>query len=261
MRFSKTMGVVVLVIAALSLVLVPKSSASIFEERTLLTFNQPVEIPGQILPPGSYVFKVVDNIMQNRNLIMVTNADETNSYGIFMTVPACLDACIKTTLDKPIVKWAERPAGQPQAIAAWWYPGWNYPTPNEDKPRFIAGYGSDGHAFIYPKRKVVAMAAVPPAPQPAPVAPPAPVAEAAVVPQPAPEPAAEPTPAPVVEEQTRVAQNEQQAAPEQAPPEQAAPEQQATLPKTASSLPLVGLMGLMSLAAAFALFIVTRRAS
>jgi hypothetical protein len=77
-----------------------------------------------------------------------------------------------------------------------------------------------------------------------PVAAPAPVAEAAPVPAPAPEVAA-PAPAPV----------ETAAAPEPAPAPQAPAEQprqiaRAELPATASDLPLLGLLGLLSLAAA-----------
>jgi hypothetical protein len=261
MRFLNKIGVV-LAIAAFSLVFSSKANAMVTDEQVTFTFNQPVEIPGMVLPAGTYVFRVLDDITGDRNLIQVLDANQTHVFGTFMTVPARFVEAADWSRDrnKVYIRFAERPAGQPQAIEAWYAPAVsaNDPTNSMINLRLLANNGMNGHAFIYPKRKLVSVAKAAPA-QPAPVAPP-PQQEAAVVPQPAPEPApaAEPTPAPA--EEPLVAQNdttEQQPAPEQ----QAAPEQPATLPKTASSLPLVGLMGLLSLTAAFGLLIATRRAS
>ena len=85
--------------------------------------------------------------------------------------------------------------------------------------------------------------AAPPAPAPAAeiaeAAPAAPVAEPAAVPQPPPAPQAEAVP--------------------QLPPEQPRQVAQAELPRTASPLPLVGLMGLLSLAAAAGMRLFARR--
>lgn len=119
-------------------------------------------------------------------------------------------------------------------------------------------------------RDVTAVLAEQPAPAPAPVpeAPPAaPVAEAAPAPEPAPASAPPPAPAPapapeVVEaapepEPAPVAQ-----APEPAPAPAPAPAQQvaqAELPRTASPLPVAGLVGLLSLAAGAGLRRIRRR--
>ena len=112
-----------------------------------------------------------------------------------------------------------------------------------------------------------AAAVTTPAPAPEPVAPaepvaaappaPAPEAEVAAVPPPAPFPeapvAAAPPPAPAPEPapQTSTAQ--------QAPPEPPRQIAQAPLPKTASPLPIIGLIGLLSLTAAAGMRLLRRR--
>lgn len=111
-------------------------------------------------------------------------------------------------------------------------------------------------------REPVARAAAEPAPAPAPVAEAAPaappVAEPAPAPAPAeiaaaPEPPAEPPAAPERPAETAVAPAPEPApAPQtvqQAPPERPRQVAQAELPNTASPLPLLGLIGLLSLAA------------
>ena len=93
------------------------------------------------------------------------------------------------------------------------------------------------------------VAAAPPAPAPeaevAAVPPPAPFPEAPVAAAPPPAPAPEPTP------QTSTAQ--------QAPPEPPRQVAQAPLPKTASPLPIIGLIGLLSLTAAAGMRLLRRR--
>jgi hypothetical protein len=101
--------------------------------------------------------------------------------------------------------------------------------------------GHELHLFEVEVESVRApqLAAAPAAPAPEPAPAPPVVAEAAPAPAPAPEPAPEPAPAPEVA-----------AAPA---PEPEAPVQEgqiAQLPKVSSPMPLVGLMGLLSLAAA-----------
>ena len=124
--------------------------------------------------------------------------------------------------ENTIVTFAERPAGSPQAIKVWYYPG-----------------HSTGHEFVYPKVRAVELAKEVNEPVPAVAVEPAPVAEMEKEPIVAEMPSGEEVPVTKAFEQSvEVAQ---------------------ALPKTASSLPLIGLAGLMSLAAAFALLIITRR--
>ena len=74
MRFWKSVGVLV-VIAALSFVFVPKVSASERDQKTIVTFSGPVEIPGKVLTPGTYTFKVLD-LAGTRDVVQVLDKNE-----------------------------------------------------------------------------------------------------------------------------------------------------------------------------------------
>ena len=112
MRLMRSMGVVV-VIAALTFVLVPKAGANEWDQKTILTFNQSVEVPGVVLPAGTYVFKVL-NVMGTRDVIQVLNRHEDNVCATFIALPAEK----ATPSDRTDIRFAERPAGLPPAIEA-----------------------------------------------------------------------------------------------------------------------------------------------
>jgi hypothetical protein len=201
------------------------AKADTWDQKTIFTFSGPVEIPGQVLPAGTYVFKLA-NSAADRNIVQVFNKDENHLYGTFIAIP---DYRMRPS-SKPIITFAERPAGSPEAIRAWFYPGDNY-----------------GHDFVYPKPKAMALAKVnntPVASMPAELAPnttlPAKTMQEphVVAMQTAQIKAQKPT-----EEEVEVAEVFVVAAPD---PE---PETPATLPETASNLPLVGLWGLFMVAA------------
>jgi hypothetical protein len=46
--------------------MVPLATASEWDQKTIFTFSGPVEIPGQVLPAGTYVFKLVEPNSQER---------------------------------------------------------------------------------------------------------------------------------------------------------------------------------------------------
>ncbi len=52
-----------------------------------MTFNKPVEIPGMVLGPGTYVFKLLDS-PADRNVVQIFNADESHLYEDILAVPA-----------------------------------------------------------------------------------------------------------------------------------------------------------------------------
>lgn len=123
-------------ILALTLAAPPQAKADDWDQKITFTFSGPVEIPGQVLPAGTYVFKLADS-NSDRNIVEVFNKNEKQLYGIFLTIP---DYRLKPR-SKPIITFDERPADAPEAVRAWFYPGENY-----------------GHAFVYPKKKAVALA-------------------------------------------------------------------------------------------------------
>jgi hypothetical protein len=114
----------------------PRALADDWDQRTIFTFSGPVEIPGQVLPAGTYVFKLADS-SSNRNIVQVYSKNEKQLYGTFLAVP---DARLRPS-GKPIITFDERAAGDPEAVKAWFYPGDNY-----------------GHDFVYPRAKAAALA-------------------------------------------------------------------------------------------------------
>jgi len=89
-----------------------------WNKKTTLTFNQPVELPGVILPAGQYVFKLAD-FASSRNVVQVFNADEDQIYATILAIPSYR----MEPADEPLILFEERRSDQPQAIHAWFYPG------------------------------------------------------------------------------------------------------------------------------------------
>jgi outer membrane protein OmpA-like peptidoglycan-associated protein len=88
-----------------------------WNKATRLTFNQPFEIPGMVLPAGTYVFKRADSV--DPHVIEISNADETHVYATLETIS---DYRMEPS-DKTVVTFEEREKGSPEAIKSWFYPG------------------------------------------------------------------------------------------------------------------------------------------
>jgi hypothetical protein len=127
-----------LVVLLTALVLSPIVKADQWDQKTVFTFSGPVAIPGQVLPAGTYVFKLASS-NSNRHIVQVFNKEQNHIYGTFLAIP---DYRMHPT-NKPLVKFHERASGEPQAIKAWFYPGHTY-----------------GHELVYPKQKAVELAAL-----------------------------------------------------------------------------------------------------
>lgn len=125
----RLMMMISLSFALLCLSLAPRAQAGLTDQETKLTFSAPVELPGLALPAGTYTFKIA-NLPSDRNVVLVCDKDNEYLLGIFLTNP---DFRYETT-DRTEVKFAETPAGSPEALKEWFYPGSMW-----------------GHEFIYPK--------------------------------------------------------------------------------------------------------------
>jgi hypothetical protein len=224
-------------------VVAPTANADEHNRKTKVTITEPVEVPGAVLQPGTYVFILADT-EDNRHTVYIKNERENHTYATIFAVP---NYKVRKEGKTELSFW-ETPAGQPKALRAWFYPGDTY-----------------GQEFMYPKTRVteinqVASQQVPEAPadvqppsEPAPTVaentpPPAPEAAPAPAPEPAPAPqpvaaapAPEPAPAPVA-----VAEN----APPPAPAE---------IPHTASDVPLFALFGFGLIALAAGVRVFSRR--
>lgn len=101
--------------------LAPKAAADAWDKKTIVTFNAPVEVPGKVLQPGTYVFKVLDSA-SNRNILQIWDQDEKHLEATVLGVP---DYRLMPA-EKPVLNFEERPSGSPEALKAWFYPGENY---------------------------------------------------------------------------------------------------------------------------------------
>jgi len=203
------------------------ASAQIWNKRTSVTFSAPVEIPGvgaQVLPAGTYVFKLLDS-QSDRHIVQIFNKDESHLYATILAIP---NYRLRAT-DKTVMTFAERAAGDPQAIRAWFYPGDN-----------------SGQEFVYPKKRAVELAKVTKAPV---IYIPDELAASIVAPI---RTATEPPVIAFKEVPLRAVTPEGQdiAITEVVVPP---PVQTAGLPKTASDLPMLALMGFLCLTVAVSL--------
>jgi len=210
---------------------IPNARAGVWDQTVITTFSNPVEIPGQILPSGTYVFKIV-NVVGKRDIVQVSNADESHVFATAFTVTRYRP---KATAE-PVFVFEERGMNSPPAVQAWFYPGY-----------------IDGHQFIYRSRVAsesmsAGMATTTTTEAAAP----------AVVEESAPVMSAE---ANSTEVEGTPSTTEATEAPEvQAAPETTAPAPApAELPKTASTTPLIGLIGTLLLAAALGLKMLASR--
>jgi LPXTG-motif cell wall-anchored protein len=240
-RFKVLASIFCLSLAALAFSASVKADA--WNKKTIVTFSQPVEVPGGVvLPPSTYVFKLLDSA-SNRHIVQIFNEDQTHIYATVLAIP---NYRLRVT-GKTVITFTERAAGEPQAIRAWFYPGDNF-----------------GQEFVYRKSRAVELAKQTNSPmtseleseitkptkslneepeadlkqsQSTAVNPPEKEVEIAQAVEP---PPAKTTPTP--QEETANA-----------------PESMEQLPKTASQLPFWGLIGFLSLGAGLALMWVSKR--
>jgi len=226
-----------------------------WDKKTTITIDEPMQLPTTTLQPGTYVIRLLATSAADRHTVQFFDKDETHLVTTILAIP---NERLRAT-GKSVFAFWETPAGQPKAQRAWFYPGYNFGQefayPKDEAIR-ISARNSNVKVPINEEKTTevtTTTAAAEPAPSPAPVAvaEPAPVAEPTPAPAPAPVEVAaaqQPTPAPVdTSDAQRVTP-----APTPAPAAD-------TLPQTASNLPLFGVIGLLSLAAALALKVAYKR--
>jgi outer membrane protein OmpA-like peptidoglycan-associated protein len=94
-----------------------RANADELNTSSRLTFSQPVEIPGMVLPAGTYVFKRADSV--DPHVIQIWNADQTHEYATLETVP---DFRWKPS-DEAVVTFEQRQKDSPKAVRSWFGPG------------------------------------------------------------------------------------------------------------------------------------------
>ena len=227
----------------ISFAMIPTLQADQWDKKTLLTVNEPIQMPSCCTPdhtvtlqPGAYVLVLVDSL-SDRHIVRVFDKDQKNVITTILAIP---NYRLQPT-GKTVFQYWEVPAGQPKALRAWFYPGDNF-----------------GQEFAYHKQTAAQIAAYDKVPVPAieidtkveedlKTAPLVVVDETGktgelAVTKPEPSPRFEPVETAAVQARDRV-------------------EPADTLPHTASPVPLFGLIGILSLATFTILKIRSRRIS
>jgi hypothetical protein len=224
---------------------IPAARADDYDKTTKITVTEPVRLPTMTLQPGNYSLRLLE-ASGNRHVVQVRD-ESGKGLGLILALPNYR----LVPKDKTVLTYWETPPGQARALRAWFYPGDRFGQefiyPKKEAAQ-IAGYTggtlpdqsadlktaaelktakvenfdesnsqppSDAPATVTAATATTA-AAEPAQPQPQLIAQAAPPAEPAAPPAPAP---ADTTPAP------------------------------GQLPQTGSDLPLIGMIGLLSLAA------------
>jgi len=250
MKSLTTFGIIMCLVAGM-LALAPSAQADQWNKRTIMTINETIEIPGATLTPGKYVFKLLDS-PSNRHIVQVFNEDESQLINTILAIP---NERLRPTGKTEFGFW-EMPQGSAPALRSWFYPGDNF-----------------GQEFAYPESTVPKVASTEKVPTlsdeeqanlskgttseastDVAVNQPSPAPEAAPAVTPPETPAVEPQPVQdqsragassvdttsttAVQETTEVAQNQ--------PDRSSTVDRESRLPSTASGLPLLGLMGFLS---------------
>lgn len=105
--------------------------ADLRDQATTMTFSEPIQIPGQILPAGTYLFRLA-NPDSSQDIVRIFNSDGTALYATLQTIAAEHRELTGDTT----VTLAEQGAGKPDALLTWFYPGC-----------------VNGHEFVYSKEK------------------------------------------------------------------------------------------------------------
>ena len=217
----------------------PATRADMWNKKTILTFSGPVKVANTTLPAGTYVFKLADTA--DRHVVQIFNKDENHVYATVLA----FSASRLEPADNTVIRFAETASSGATSsgtlpadglpVKQWFYPG---DTIGIEFPVRPAAMTETAAATPAPAPPETPVAAAEPAPSPAPEPAPAETAEAQPAPSPAPQAQQEPAPA--------------------AEPA-AQPSTPSSLPKTASPVPLIGLIGLLSLGSAAGLGLAARR--
>ena len=130
MKFSK-LSMIAGFIIAFVLILELAAHADEDNQLTSISFSEAVQVPGRILPAGTYQFVLANN-EANRDIVWIFNADRTQLFATVQTVPTERTRETNGTS----ITLAQRPSGQPDALVSWFYPG-----------------TLTGHEFLYSKQE------------------------------------------------------------------------------------------------------------
>jgi hypothetical protein len=126
MKVRKTLAILGLMLTFT--IMLPVVHADDWNQATRFTFNQPVQVPGHILPAGTYFFQLVGD---NHHLVQIFNEDRTAVAILYSVSRERYDRRAEAA-----ITLANRGGTHPQAIVAWFFVG-----------------ETEGHEFLYPKQE------------------------------------------------------------------------------------------------------------
>jgi hypothetical protein len=105
----------ILFLVALWIAIAPRVQAQ-DDQPLRITFSQAVQIPGRVLPAGTYIFqRRMEGFAADENLIQISNSDGTRIITFVQTLPATR----KNISEATEFTFARSPEGQPPR----WWPG------------------------------------------------------------------------------------------------------------------------------------------
>jgi hypothetical protein len=238
------------------------------DRNTKVTFSGPVSIPGKTLPAGTYTFRLADS-PTDRHIVQVLDKDEMQLIATLLAVPA-----EKTEAEgDPVITFKETPADRPPAVHYWYYAGeragneFVYPKSQALAIAQASGEGvmavdtdsTNVNDWKGTPTRVTATASDTTAAQTQPTTtttPTTPTTQPTTTPEPTPQSATptttpqSPTPAPTTAPRTPAPTTAPSTASEAERPAGTSGRTESELPKTASPIPTVGLIGLLAVAGA-----------
>jgi hypothetical protein len=97
---------------------VPAAKADEYNRKTVITISNPVEVPGVVLPAGTYVMRLF-NSSSDRHIVQFMNEDQTRQLALTFAVSA---ERIRPS-GKTVLTMYEGSQGTPPAVRTWFYPG------------------------------------------------------------------------------------------------------------------------------------------
>jgi hypothetical protein len=100
--------------------LAPSLKADGWDKKTNFTIDQSIDVQGTVLPPGTYVMKLLSS-SNDRYTVQIFNARENHLFTTILATPTYRVSVPEDT----DLKFYDAVAGQPLALHTWFYPGDN----------------------------------------------------------------------------------------------------------------------------------------
>jgi hypothetical protein len=100
--------------------LLPSARADEWDKRTIVTVDSNVKIPGKVLAPGTYVFKLL-NSATDRNIVLVYNEAENELIATVSAIPAYR----LNISDQTVLTFETSESGSVPRLKKWFYPAEN----------------------------------------------------------------------------------------------------------------------------------------